>query len=146
MYRSSLKLCLANRKHAAFVISSQLHSSIFLADPILFNFSGSNMSISETYLSRMNLSDNRSASPSCSAVFTNTTPATSPMNVSKTGRGTPRRVFGTTSEFDFDKIKFYELYNLIRNHKDERGRELSLPFLQLPSKFVSFKPINTTFK
>ncbi|CAG9540476.1 unnamed protein product [Cercopithifilaria johnstoni] len=97
---------------------------------------GSNMSVSEAFLSRMNLSDNlRSASPSCSTVYTNMTPAASPMNVAKTGRGTPRRMFGPTSEFDFDKIKLYELYNLIRNHKDERGRELSLPFLQLPSKF-----------
>lgn len=60
------------------------------------------------------------------------------MSVTKTGRGTPRRILAPTSELEFDKIKLYELYNLIRNHKDERGRELSLPFLQLPSKFVSF--------
>uniref|UniRef100_A0A158Q8R4 Bromo domain-containing protein n=1 Tax=Elaeophora elaphi TaxID=1147741 RepID=A0A158Q8R4_9BILA len=97
---------------------------------------GSSMSVSEAVLSRMHLSDNlRSASPSCSGIFTNTTTAVSPVNVAKTGRGTPRRMFGLTSEFDSDKIKLYELYNLIRNHKDERGRELALPFLQLPSKF-----------
>ncbi|VBB33061.1 unnamed protein product, partial [Acanthocheilonema viteae] len=97
---------------------------------------GSNISMSEAFLARMHLPDNlRSASPSCSSVFTNTTPTASPVNVAKTGRGTPRRMFGPTSEFDFDKIKLYELYNLIRNHKDDRGRELSLPFLQLPSKF-----------
>lgn len=97
------------------------------------------MSVPEAFLPRTHLSDSlRSASPSCSSIFTNVTPAASPVNIAKTGRGTPRKMFAPTSEFDFDKIKLYELYNLIRNHKDERGRELSLPFLQLPSKFVSF--------
>ncbi|VDK79899.1 unnamed protein product [Litomosoides sigmodontis] len=120
------------RKHCGGAGESSRYSDLDLESDLS---RGSNMSISEAYLSRMNLSDNRSASPSCSAIFASTIPATSPMNVSKTGRGTPRRAFRTTPEFDFDKIKFYELYNLIRNHKDERGRELSLPFLQLPSKF-----------
>lgn len=60
------------------------------------------------------------------------------MSIAKTGRSTPRKVIGSSSEFEVDKIKLYELYNLIRNHKDERGRELAIPFLQLPSKFVSF--------
>nr|CAC70156.1 polybromodomain protein [Brugia malayi] len=97
---------------------------------------GSNLSVSEAFLPHMRLSDNlRPASPSCSAIFTDRAPAVSPMNFTKTGRGTPRRMLGPTSELEFDKIKLYELYNLIRNYKDERGRELSLPFLQLPSKF-----------
>ncbi|VDK76275.1 unnamed protein product, partial [Onchocerca ochengi] len=113
---------------------------------------GSNISVSETFLSRIHLPDNfRSASPSCSAVFTNMTTAVSPMSIAKTGRSTPRKVIGSSSEFEVDKIKLYELYNLIRNHKDERGRELAIPFLQLPSKFdypdyydVIRKPIDLT--
>uniref|UniRef100_A0A915PSR4 Protein polybromo-1 n=1 Tax=Setaria digitata TaxID=48799 RepID=A0A915PSR4_9BILA len=97
---------------------------------------GSNISVSEPFLSHTRLSDNiRSASPSCSTIFTSVTPVVSPVNAAKTARGTPRRVFGNTSELEVDKMKFYELYNLIRNHRDERGRELAIPFLQLPSKF-----------
>ncbi|VDO44417.1 unnamed protein product [Onchocerca flexuosa] len=119
---------------------------------ILFNFSGSNISVSETFLSRIHLPDNfHSASPSGSAVFTNMTTAVSPVSIAKTGRGTPRKVIGSSSEFEADKIKLYELYNLIRNHRDERGRELAIPFLQLPSKFdypdyydVIRKPIDLT--
>ncbi|EJD74959.1 polybromodomain protein [Loa loa] len=93
---------------------------------------GSNVSVSEAFLSHIHLPDNlRSSSPSCSTL----TPTVSPMNATKTGRGISRKMFGSNSELEFDKIKLYELYNLIRNHRDERGRELSLPFLQLPSKF-----------
>lgn len=81
------------------------------------------------------LSSVRSASPSCSAKFVSYTP--SPAGTPKPTRSSRRAVI-PTSESEVDKKRMFELYNLIKNYKDERGRELSLPFLQLPSKFVSY--------
>ncbi|VDM97588.1 unnamed protein product [Thelazia callipaeda] len=85
---------------------------------------------------RTHLCDNVSSSPSCSTVYTNIASVSSPKNTMKSGRGTSRKsLIPSHVGSDAEKVELYEIYNLIRNHHDERGRELSIPFLQLPSKY-----------
>lgn len=79
-------------------------------------------------------SDYNPTSPGCSSGHVNATPVSSPgIGIV---RATPRRLTNTVGDVE-NRKKMLEFYNLIRNYKNDCGRELAVPFLELPSKLVN---------
>lgn len=50
----------------------------------------------------------------------------------------PRILFSVANNHSHTKRVMLELYSLVKNYRDFRGRRLSTAFLQLPSKLVIF--------
>lgn len=72
--------------------------------------------------------------------FNPSSPASSARYVSSASYDmVPRRTSGARrSDMSSQKSKkvFMEIYNAVKNSKDSKGRDLSIPFLQLPSRQV----------